>query len=132
MTKPIIQTYYHPFEIAIPAAGQKVIVEQPLPLDWDEATGIVIVNPGGNHGMGTIELSIGGEEIFPADFHARAYMQVLSSNHQDGIVVKELDKYMYAINEKANGSTVKATYTEPKNGSKGLLYLYIRLTREVK
>lgn len=132
MTKPIIQTYYHPFEITIPGAGQKVLIEQPLPLNWDEAVGVVLINPGGNHGKGIFELSVGGEEIFPSGFHARAYMQTLSSNYQDAIIVKELDRYMYAIQEAAKGATVKASYSEPQSGSKGMLYLYIKLTRELK
>lgn len=126
----IKETYYHPIEIIIPSAGSKVDIKQALPLTWDEAVGVIIVNLGGSHGKGTLELSVAGEEIFPGNFHARAFMQILSSNRNDEILVNELDKYLYEFREEARGATISATYKEPGNGTSGILYLYLKLTRE--
>jgi hypothetical protein len=131
----IYETYYHPVEIIIPAADTKVKVEQALPMDWEKVAGVVVVNPGGTHNGGLLKLSIGGEEIFPEKFHARCFMQTLSSHHNDPVVVKSLDRYMYEFEENAEGATVSATYTEPPQsagGTKGILYLYLKLKRKHK
>jgi hypothetical protein len=131
----IYETYYHSVEIVIPGADTKVEIEQALPLDWEKVAGVVVVNPGGGHNGGLLKLSIGGEEIFPKKFHTRCFMQKLSSHYNDPVVVKDLDRYMYEFDENAEGATVSATYTEPpqsSGGTKGILYLYLKLIRKHK
>lgn len=124
------EIYYHPVEIEIAGADSVVKIEQALPLLYDTVEGVVVINPGGDHGQGTLELGVAGEEIFPENFHARAYMCIKSSNYEDAIITKELDRYMYEFNERAKGSTISAKYTEPSDGTSGVLFLVFKLTKQ--
>lgn len=126
----IKETCYHPFEIAIEGAGKEVKIEQALPLLYDKVEGVTVLHPGGNHGKGTLELSVAGEEIFPKGFHARTFMMIQSSHYNDAIINREIDNYLYEFEEKAIGSTVTAKYTEPDDGASGILYLIFKLTRK--
>jgi hypothetical protein len=125
----ITDTCFHPVEISIPGAGAIVSFEQALPLLYDKVEGVLVIHPGGNHGSGTLELGVAGEEIFPENFHARVYMLMQSSHREDAMVNREFEKYMYEFRERAKGSTVSVKYTEPVNGESGLLYLVFKLTR---
>jgi hypothetical protein len=126
------EIYYHPVEIEIAGAGLVVKIEQALPLLYDTVEGVVIIHPGGDHGKGTLGLGVAGEEIFPTDFHARAFMQIHSSHHHDAIITKDLDKYMYEFTERAKGSTISVKYTEPSDGTSGVLFMVFKLTRYSK
>jgi hypothetical protein len=126
----ITETCYQPFEIVIQGAGKEVKIEQALPLLYDKVEGVTILHPGGNHGKGTLELSVAGEEIFPKGFHARAFMIMQSSHHTDAIINREIDNYLYEFEERAKGSTIYAKYTEPINGESGVVYLIFKLTRQ--
>lgn len=121
--------YYHPVEIPIEGAGSVVNFEQALPLLYDKVEGVTVLHPGGDHGKGTLELGVAGEEIFPKGFHARAYMMMQSSRHDDALVNREIDSCLYEFEERAKGSTVSVKYTEPDTGESGVLYLIFKLTR---
>lgn len=122
-------TCFYPVEITIPGAGAVVSFERALPLLYDTVEGVLLVQPGGNHGKGTLELGVAGEEIFPEGFHARTYMLMQSSHHEDAMVNRDFEKYMYGFKEREKGSTVAVKYTEPANGESGLLYLVFKLTK---
>lgn len=124
------ETCYFPVEMAIEGANAKVSINRATPLLYDKVEGVTIIHPGGNHGSGTIRLGVAGEEIFPKGFHARAFMMVQSSHHEDEIITKDIDRYMYAFEEDAKGSTISAEYTEPADGEGGVLYLMFKLTRQ--
>ena len=125
------ETCYFPVDINIKKAGETVKVEKALPLLFDKVEGVTILNPGGVHGGGNLYLSVAGEEIFPETFHARTVMCYQSSHHEEAIVSRALDNYLYPIEEKAKGATVSAKYTEPSNGASGVLYLLFKLTRQI-
>ena len=126
----ITEVYYHSIEIAIEGGGSAVKIEQALPLLYDMVDGVFVLHPGGNHGKGTMALSVAGEEIFPENFHARAFMCIQSSHREDAMITKEPDSYMYEFSERAKGSTVAIKYTEPLNGENGVIYLILKLTRK--
>ncbi len=121
---------YYPVEIVIDGPGKEVKTESALPLTYDKVEGVAILHPGGNHGNGTLELSVAGEEIFPKGFHARAYMMEQSSHHAQAFINRGIDSYLYRFEERAKGATVSAKYTEPGNGESGVLYLVFKLTRQ--
>ncbi len=125
----IVDICYYPVEIAITGAGVVVSFEQALPLLYDMVEGLVIINPGGNHGQGTLELGVAGEEIFPENFHARTFMLIQISHHDDAMVNRDFEKYMYEFRERAKGSTVAVKYTESANGESGVLYLVFKLVK---
>ena len=125
----ITETCYFPMEIVIDGAGKEISIEQALPLLYEKVEGVTVLHPGGNHGKGTLVMGVAGEEIFPKGFHARAFMMMQSSHHNDEIINREINNYMYPFEEKAIGSTVSAKYTEPENGTSGILYLIFKLTR---
>ncbi len=126
----ITETCYLPMEIVIEGAGKKVNIEQALPLLYEKVEGVTVLHPGGDHGNGTLALGVAGEEIFPNGFHARAFMMMQSNHHNDAIINREIDDYMYSFEEKAVGATVSAKYIEPDNGTSGVLYLIFKLTRQ--
>lgn len=126
----ITETCFYPIEIVIEGAGKEVNIEQALPLLYEKVEGITVLHPGGDHGKGTLALGVAGEEIFPKGFHARSFMMMQSSHYNDAIINREIDNYMYSFEEKAIGSTVSAKYTEPENGTSGILYLIFKLTRQ--
>lgn len=123
---------YHPIEISVEKVGETIKIEQPLPLLFDRVKGVLVLNPGGDCGGGTLSLSIGGEEVFPDTFHAESFMYHQSNNPVDEIMTKELDSYMHPVNEKAKGATIKASYQEPEDGAVGVLYLILKLTKQVQ
>lgn len=125
----ITETCYFPIEIGIEGPGKEVYIQQALPLLYQKVEGVVVVQPGGNYGNGTLELGVAGEEIFPKGFHTRAFMMIQSSHYADAMINREMDDYLYTFEEKAQGSTVSAKYTEPANGGSGVLYLVFKLTR---
>ena len=127
--KHITEICYHPVEITIDGAGSVVEIEQALPLLYDKVEGVTMFHPGGSHGGGNLKLAVAGEEIFPKDFHARAFMIKQSSHYKEPIINKDFDHYLYQFEERAKGATVSATYTEPSNGTSGVLYLIFKLTR---
>jgi hypothetical protein len=129
-SKPNIEICYFPVEINIDKAGEKVKIEKALPLLFDKVEGVTILNPGYNGSAGTLELSIGGEEIFPSGFHAGAYMCHQGSFKDEALVTKSIDSCMCFIEEKAQGATISATYLEPAGGDKKRLYLFFKLTRQ--
>jgi hypothetical protein len=126
----ITEVCYFPVEIAIKAAGEKTEITKATPLLYDKVEGVTVVHPGGRHGKGTLQLGVAGEEIFPKGFHARAYMFMNSSHHQDETINREPNRYMYPFKERAKGSTITAIYTEPPGGDSGVLYLVFKLTRQ--
>lgn len=126
----ITEVCYHPIEIVIEGAGSEIQIEQALPLLYDKVEGVTVLHPGGNHGKGTLELGVAGEEIFPKGFHARAFMLIQSSHHIIEMINREFDCYLYDFEERAKGSTVSAKYIEPDNGESGVLYLIFKLTRQ--
>lgn len=126
----ITEVCYFPVEMVIDGAKAKVSINKATPLLYDKVEGVTIIHPGGNHGKGTIQLGVAGEEIFPKGFHARAFMMMHSSHHKDEIITKEIDKYMYTFEENAKGSTISAEYIEPADGESGVMYLMFKLTRE--
>ena len=126
----ITETCYFPIEIVISGANTKNTINKALPLLYEKVEGVLIIHPGGSHGNGTLQLGVAGEEIFPKGFHARTFMLMQSSDYQDEIINRDIDKYMYAFQEKAEGSTVALEYTEPVDGTSGVLYLLFKLTRQ--
>lgn len=128
--KHIMETSYYPLEIPIEGAGSIVKFTHALPLLYEKVEGVTVLHPGGNHGNGTLELGVAGEEIFPEGFHARSYMCIHGSHYQDAMINKELDCYMYEFHERAKGSTVQVRYTEPSDGEGGILYLVFKLSRQ--
>lgn len=125
----ITETCYFPIEIIIEGPGKEVNIQQALPLLYQKVEGVMVMHPGGDYGHGTLALGVAGEEIFPKGFHARAFMMILSSHHADVNINREMDDYLYTFEEKAQGSTVVAKYTEPTNGGSGILYMIFKLTR---
>ena len=132
MNGKLQEVLYHSVEINVTRPGQKVSIEQPLPLLFDQVEGVAIIHPGGKQGQGKLSLSIGGETIFPDGFHAGAFMHHTGNSPKDELVSKEIDTHLYNINEKAKGATIKATYCEPEEGSNGVLYLVFKLTKNNK
>lgn len=128
-TKHIAETCYFPVELFVPGPGANVEINQALPLLYELAEGVTVLNPAGIDFRGTLKLSVAGEEVFPNGFHVRAYMYTQSSHSNDAIINRELDSHIYPFKEKAKGSTIKACYKEPSNGQKGMLYLVFKLTR---
>lgn len=125
-----IEISYHPVRLeAVP--GKTSTVEEALPLLFEKVEGITVLNTGGRHGVGILTLSIGGEEIFPEGFHARAFMYHQVNDHRESIVAKDMESYLWEVDEKAEGATVKVSYTEAQDGAKGHVYLLLKLTKQV-
>lgn len=127
--KHITENCYHPVEIAIGGAGSVVEIEKALPLLYDKVEGVTVFHPGGSHGSGSLKLAVAGEEIFPKGFHARAFMLKQSSHYQKPDINKDFDHYLYKFEERAKGASISATYTEPSNGTNGVMFLIFKLTR---
>ena len=126
----ITEVCYFPIEMVIEGANAKVSINHALPLLYEKVEGVMIFHPGGNHGKGTLQLGVAGEEIFPKGFHAEAFMLKHSSNVNQEFVNRDPDKYLYAFEETAKGSTVSAEYNEPEDGESGVMYLIFKLTRQ--
>lgn len=131
-SKPNTETCYFPVEINVNKAGEKVKIDKTLPLLFDKVEGVTMLNPGYNEPAGTLELSIGGEEIFPSGYHAGAFMCHQGSFENEALVTKSIDSCMCFFEEKAQGATISATYREPENGNKKRLYLVFKLTRVIQ
>jgi hypothetical protein len=112
-------------EIPVPGVGQTVSFDVETLTEVQDIIGVALVNPAPlTCGHGTLRLRIGDEEIFPNGFHAD-----LISKYIHRQVTTKLEfgfkEYIFPLQVKAQGKPARIQYTEPADGGKGSLFLYL-------
>lgn len=112
-------------EIPVPGAGQLVSFDTETLTGMQDIIGIALINPDPlSAGHGTMRLRVGDEEIFPNGFHTG-----LISKFSQRFVSTRLEfgfkEYIFPVQVKAQGRPVRIDYTEPADGGKGALFLYL-------
>lgn len=122
---PEITDRYQVIEIPVPGAGQTVSFDVETFTEVHEIIGIALVNPNPlTMGHGTLRLRIGDEEILPDKFHA----DLVSKFNQRSVTTKlefGFRDYIFPVKVRAQGRPARIQYTEPSDGGKGSLFLYL-------